>query len=129
MWENSTNDDLLRLSDEDTGLFTFTRFRPNFTDCEKVVICSYLMWKGREPSAEIPTILISGAGRPVAIPFRITSKSSEEVPEKVFRAMTAIGEGSIPYPESSDEFLRQYWPDREEGEKEEIRKGIMELRS
>ncbi|GMT11594.1 hypothetical protein PFISCL1PPCAC_2891, partial [Pristionchus fissidentatus] len=37
LWEDSTSEDLLILTDDAKGLFLFVRFRPNRQECQKVI--------------------------------------------------------------------------------------------
>ncbi|GMT11641.1 hypothetical protein PFISCL1PPCAC_2938, partial [Pristionchus fissidentatus] len=130
LWENSSKDDLLLLTDEAKRLFLFVQFRPNLEDCEKVINYSYRVYpRGEEWRVAVPTRKAAGKGDPVSIPYQIVTGSLSDskirahlrvanveslkegrrrvlygVCERMQRALDEIGAGSVPYPASSEEF-------------------------
>ncbi|GMT34790.1 hypothetical protein PFISCL1PPCAC_26087, partial [Pristionchus fissidentatus] len=73
LFESSSNEDLLLLTEETKGLFMFTRFRPNLQYCKKVINNSCRIWpRGEEDTVNIPMKSSARPGDPVVMPDRIT---------------------------------------------------------
>ncbi|GMT11595.1 hypothetical protein PFISCL1PPCAC_2892, partial [Pristionchus fissidentatus] len=130
LWETSSNDDLLLLTDEVERLFMFVRFRPNLQKCEKIINYSYrVLPPGEEWKVAVPTREFAAKGDPVSIPYQIVTGSISDskiraqlridnveslkggrrrvlygVCERMQRALDEIGAGTVPYPASSEIF-------------------------
>ncbi|GMT34376.1 hypothetical protein PFISCL1PPCAC_28400, partial [Pristionchus fissidentatus] len=70
--EESNINDLLIMAGETKGLFSFTRFRPNFKECQKVVNCRVLIIPQiNEHDCGVAWRDNTEAGDPVQIPQEI----------------------------------------------------------
>ncbi|GMT34831.1 hypothetical protein PFISCL1PPCAC_26128, partial [Pristionchus fissidentatus] len=131
LWEDSSSDDLLILTDSEKGSFMFTRFRPNFDKCEKVINCCYRIWpSGEESNAEIPTRTTEKPGDPFSIPDDLSFAilSNAETPPNLHQIMDSIGIGSVPYPKSQKEFEYLVWPEKLEEERAKMREAVNKMR-
>ncbi|GMT34315.1 hypothetical protein PFISCL1PPCAC_25612, partial [Pristionchus fissidentatus] len=121
----------------------FVRFRPNLLECQKVINYSYRMWpRGQEWKSNVSTRITNGPGDPVSMPDELVRAVRDDkrrryalryftptirnpsgmrfgIPRRVTAIMEEIGAGAAPYPASTEEFARDWWPTGGEQAREE----------
>ncbi|GMT34313.1 hypothetical protein PFISCL1PPCAC_25610, partial [Pristionchus fissidentatus] len=122
----------------------FARFRPNLEGCEKVINYSYRIWPREEEwKSDIATRTVERSGDPVSMPDELIRRAridyrrrqqqhagnapideeegqtSDGFPRHVRDVLAAIGAGAAPYPASSADFARDWWPEQSEEQRRE----------
>ncbi|KAF8386932.1 hypothetical protein PRIPAC_76074, partial [Pristionchus pacificus] len=126
IWEKSTANDLLLLTNEESGTILFTRFRPSFDDCKFVINYGYrLPTPGQSFNGIMPfrdLYIEKGICMPTrqdgifTMPREWWKMLSEkgmsecEIPEEIRRVIIEIYDGIHTYPRSHIETLQLWKP-------------------